>query len=476
MFLDAPDEAEELAEASLVGPRQHRVNAHMNVQHTPTEVTESRERHSYARVPRRWLLLARGVWLALVLLTLAIFGASLPVYLAQLHTPCAGSACTYLQLSPEQVELLKGLGLSTSDYATYTIALTLAIMVVCLVVSTLIVWRRSNDRMALLVALMLVTTGPIFVTTTVPESSPLQVPNECLYFLFLALLVLVFLLFPSGQFVPRWTRWTMFVFLVVQVPFTFFPHAPFTLYTLPDTLGYLVLTAELALLVVVQLYRYLRVSSPLQRQQTKWVVFGLAVPMTVYVSMTVLSLIFPALEERWSLYGAPYQLALNASTCLLLLIPLSFGFAMLRSRLWEIDVLINRTLVYSVLTVILTTLYVGLVIGLQAVLRGMISQDNSVAIVLSTLAIWALFLPLRRRIQQLIDRRFYRHKYDASKIVAAFSATLLQEVELDQLRDQLVAVVQETMQPSHVSLWLHPPEPSSKRKTWPLARIDEEEK
>src|SRR5207248_6120228 len=144
----------------------------MNVQHTPTEVTESRERHSYARLHGHWLLLARGLWLTLILLTLTIFFVSLPVYMAQLQTPCAGSACAYQQLTPEQVELLKGLGFSPGDYATYTIALELAIMVGCLVVSTLIVWRRSDDRMALLVALMLVTLGPIFVTTTVPESSP----------------------------------------------------------------------------------------------------------------------------------------------------------------------------------------------------------------------------------------------------------------------------------------------------------------
>jgi hypothetical protein len=439
----------------------------MNVQHAPTEVTESRERHNYARVPRRWLLLARGVWLALVLLTLAIFGASLPVYIAQLQTPCAGSACTYQQLSPEQVEVLKGLGLSTGDYATYTIALALAIMVVCLVVSTLIVWRRSHDRMAWLVALMLVTFGPIFVTTTVPESSPLQVPNAYLYFLALSLLVLVFLLFPTGQFVPRWTRWTLVVFLVVQVPYTFFPHAPFTLEINADTLGYLVLTAEVALLAIVQLYRYLRVSSPLQRQQTKWVVFGLAVPMTVYVSGTVLSLIFPALAESWSLYGAPYQLAFNSiSIGLLLLLPLSFGFAMLRSRLWEIDVLINRTLVYGSLTALLVALYVGLILALQTLVHAMTGSfsEQPLVVVGSTLVIVALFQPLRRRLQNIIDRRFYRRKYDAAKVVAAFSATLRNEVDLDQLRGQLLAVVQETMRPSHVSLWLRPPAPVSKRQ------------
>jgi len=413
------------------------------------------------RLHGRWLLLARGVWLALVILTLAIFFASLPVYLVQLQTPCAGSACAYQQLSPEQVVVLKGLGFSTSDYATYTIALALAIMVVCFVVSTLIVWRRSDDRMALLVALMLVTFGPIFVTSTVPASSPLQIANECLYFLALSLLVLVFLLFPTGQFVPRWTRWTAVVGLAVQVPSTFFPNTPFTLHTHADTLGYLVLLGEAAILVVVQLYRYRRVSSPLERQQTKWVVFGLAVPLIVYLGGTVLSLIFPALAEASSLYGAPYQLALNTiSFGLLLLLPLSFGFAMLRSRLWEIDVLINRTMVYGSLTALLVALYVGLILALQALVHAMTGSfsEQPLVVVGSTLVIAALSQPLRRRLQNIIDRRFYRQKYDAVKTVETFSATLRNEVDLSQLRDHLLNVVQETMQPTHVSLWLRPPE------------------
>ncbi len=225
------------------------------------------------------------------------------------------------------------------------------------------------------------------------------------------------------------------------------------------------LLGETVILVGVQLYRYRRVSSPLERQQTKWVVFGMALPITIYIGGTVLYLIFPVFADYNSLYGAPYQLALNAiSTCLTLLIPLSFGFAILRYRLWDIDVLINRTLVYGTLTVILTGVYVGLVIGLQALLRGLISQDNSVAIVISTLTIWALFQPLRHRIQAIIDRRFYRRKYDTARTLTAFSAILRNEVDLDRLKEQLVTVVEETIQPAHVSLWLRKPEQAVKYK------------
>jgi len=392
----------------------------------------------------------------LVGVTLAIFFVSLPVYLALLQTPCAGTACGYQQLTPEQAGALKGIGLFPAVYTAYAVTLTLALMMVCLVVSTVIIWRRSDDRMALIVALSLVTLAPSAVMFNVSVSpSPWQVPNEFLSFLFGALFLLVFSLFPTGQFVPRWMRGPIVVFLAVSVPFTFFP-------ALNGFLGFLVSLGELAILVVVQLYRYRRVSSPRERQQTKWVVFGFAVPITVWVLVAVPYLMFPVLASPGSLYLPAFVVVQDFT---LLFFPLSFGFAMLRSRLWDIDVLINRTLVYGALTVILTGVYVGLVIGLSALLRGVISQDNGVAIVLSTLAIWALSQPLRQGIQRLIDRRFYRSKYDAAKIIEAFSATLRQEVDLDQLREQLVVVVQETMQPAHVSLWVRPPEHDGKQRT-----------
>ncbi len=202
-----------------------------------------------------------------------------------------------------------------------------------------------------------------------------------------------------------------------------------------------------------QMCRYRRVSSPTERQQTKWVILGIIEGPVLGVVYYFPPLLFPSLSAPDSLY---FLLFKPVFTTVFLFAPLCCGIAILRYRLWDIDVLINRTLVYGMLTVSLALVYVGLVIGLQSLVRLFTGQalQSPVVIVASTLAIAALFQPLRRRIQAIIDRRFYRRKYDAARTLAAFSATLRNEVDLHQLREHLVTVVEETMQPSHVSLWL----------------------
>ncbi len=253
----------------------------------------------------------------------------------------------------------------------------------------------------------------------------------------------------------------------------FFPFSSFNPFSLSQVLSNLIYIGMLGGIVVVQIYRYRRVSSPAQRQQTKWVVYGVSLGTGGYLVLFTIPFFFPLLSQTGSLASL---IELAAGYGLALLVPFSIGFAILRSRLWDIDLLINRTLVYGTLTAILALVYVGSIIAFQALLRGLFHQTSDVAIVLSTLVIAALFQPLRKRIQSLIDRRFYRRKYDAAKVVAAFSATLRHEVDLDQLREHLLAVVQETMQLAHISLWVRQPQPAHEQHTPLLPGIEEEER
>jgi hypothetical protein len=186
-----------------------------------------------------------------------------------------------------------------------------------------------------------------------------------------------------------------------------------------------------------------RHASSEQRQQIKWLAYGGAVVVgTILVSGFV---------SIWSV-----TVSIGIISVALLGIPLFTGIAIVRHRLYDIDILINRTLVYGTLTAMLVLVYFGGVALLQSALRGLTGQESTLAVVASTLLIAAIFSPLRRRIQGFIDRRFYRSKYDVRKTLEAFSAKLRDETDLNALSDDLVGVVRETMQPEHVSLWLRP--------------------
>jgi hypothetical protein len=178
-----------------------------------------------------------------------------------------------------------------------------------------------------------------------------------------------------------------------------------------------------------------------ERQQLKWFLYAAAPILTVPVT-DFLPGVVSALWFAWVLVG----------------IPAAIGIAVLRYRLYNIDLVINRTLVYGALTASLALVYVGSVAGLQRLLSPVVGEGNNLAIVASTLLIAALFGPLRRRVQGLIDRRFYRRKYDAGRVVADFSERLRDETDLKALSDDLASVVGEALQPAHVSVWLRTPE------------------
>jgi hypothetical protein len=287
----------------------------------------------------------------------------------------------------------------------------------------------------------------------------------------IGLVVFLELLFPDGRLPSaRWRWFARFTIAAVLVGALFTAFSPGPILELPihNPLGieglpnvYRIVEAFMYALVVVgvssMLLRLRRVGW-IERQQIKWFAYATAVAI---IGIILKNTVFPVVGEMWVWWvGLVLTVVGLAGT------PISMGVAVLRYRLYNIDLIINRTLVYGALTGILALVYLSSVVLLQDVFRALTGQEEQpqLAIVVSTLAIAALFNPLRRRIQSFIDRRFYRRKYDVRKTLEAFSAKIRDETDLDALRDDLVGVVRETMQPAHVSLWLRPDAATKKDK------------
>src|SRR5215211_4783592 len=284
----------------------------------------------------------------------------------------------------------------------------------------------------------------------------------------LGLTVFYILLFPTGRLPSRrwrWLGWLTVTFVVVGVIIAAFSSGALLgiLGPIRDPLGIegfsniyykavlFTMASLLTLAAALAVYMRLRRAIGVERQQIKW--FAYAAVATV--SAGILAYIIPRVIDT-PLWFERVGFALNIA--FIPAIPIAIGIAILRYRLYDIDTLINRTLVYGALTVTLVALYFGGIVVLQRVFVVLSGQEESpqLVVVVSTLLIAALFTPLRRRIQSFIDRRFYRTKYDARKTLEGFSSKLRNETDLKALSDDLVGVVRETMQPAHVSLWLRP--------------------
>jgi hypothetical protein len=394
----------------------------------------------------------RIVWAGVALLTAGVFVSGMPGEFARLQTPCNGEvACAWLpRLTAENARQLGELGLSIDFFAAYFIVIEVAITVMSFSLGAIILWRRPGDRVAFVVSLMLVTWGAaFFVPYPLLDLSPIwTILAQTVSFIGSVLLILFLYIFPDGRFVPRWTLWPAAVWIAGFVPANYFYDSALWVFEYPlvDTL---LVIAFVGITGYAQIYRYRQASDPTQRRQTRWVVFGIVTALGGACALVVLDLIVPG-SVLSSLPGSTALFVLAS------LVPFSIGVAVLRYRLFDIDVLINRTLVYGLLTATLGAVYLGGVLATQAIFRAVTGQDQQpqLAVVVSTLAIAALFNPLRSRIQSLIDRRFYRSRYDARKTLEAFSARLRSETDLEQLHAELLSVIQATVQPEHAALWL----------------------
>ncbi len=427
----------------------------------------ARKQLSSTKLHRRWLVLARTLWLGMVVLSSGLFVASVPARFEQLRRVVT-SVVDVGQLTLEDVHALRRLGWSSDNYALWVVVFESVAAVAFVSVATIIFWRRSGDQIALFVSLMLALFGTIglptisaFTETHLMWASVVVALRAVFY----SCLIIFFFVFPNGRFVPHWTRWLAlgWIVYIMGTLFVAVLRPPIVIVGVDNvqTIGVIVwLFAWLGIGMAVQIHRYRHVSTLPQRQQTKWVIFGLAALFVAALVVVASQFLVPSLNDPLRFRGQYRLIGVTIILLFYVLLATTVGIATLRYRLFDIDFLIRRTLIYSVLTVILGTIYWGSVVVLQqivGVVTGQIEQPP-IVIVASTLAIAALFQPVRRRVQNVIDRRFYRRTYDAQKTLQAFSVKLRDEPDLARLSNDIVHVVEETLQPGHASLWLRKPE------------------
>ena len=406
--------------------------------------------------------LARWGCALLATLVIGLDIAGIPATYAQQSVVAAPGAAIYAgALTPAQAHMLTTLGLSLGQYAAIQVAEAALLELVFFVVALTLLWRKPASRMALFAACALVLFGASFGQATgggmmgalAVRSDAWKFIVTLIGFLGDVTFPVLFYLFPSGRWVPHWSRWLVFPWIAVEGFQDFAPNSPLGQQSL---LGSALFIGLVSTTIASQIYRYRRVSTPIERQQTKWVVFGFAIGIGGFLTITTIGGIVAT--DLTSIYPLTLLLVNASINLCMALVPLSIGIAILRSRLFDIDIIVNRALVYGALTATLAAVYFGIVIGLQQLVRLLSGQSTQPAwvIVLSTLVIAALFQPLRRWLQATIDRRFYRSRYDSARTLERFAASLRSEVDLAQLNEQLLLTVDDAMRPMRLSLWLRP--------------------
>lgn len=404
----------------------------------------------------RWIRLARVPWVILALVYIGLFIAAFPAGYAANLVICEGDNCLESSLTAEEADALEDLSLSHQFYSGFfTVAEVL--LLTWAATGLIIFLRRSDDWIGLLVSMALIATGIYALSTNVnllTNQTPALAPLfNTLNAIGTALMVLLFFVFPDGRFVPRWTRYVAIPLVVLALadPLLAFVVPPME--NAPGTVvGLAALITGIVLGTIAQILRFRSHSNLVQRQQTKWVVFGFLALMLVAVTWSITVELYPPPPGPGRLYFN--LLILPVLILLPLALPITMTMSILRYRLFDIDIVIKRTAVYGALTIVILIIYFVTVLALQSTFRALTGQGDQLAIVASTLLIAALFNPLRRRIQTAVNRRFFRGDYDAAQALSSFAESVQDEVDIDRMQAALLTTVEETMQPGHVSLWL----------------------
>jgi signal transduction histidine kinase len=406
----------------------------MRLTHPHAEAASLTQSNASARrLEGPWLTLTRVVCALVALLTVGSFIVGLSQRFAQVNT--LSDTDVPNGWTPEAFQTaLTQLGLSIGAYHTYRLALDLTFALCFFTVAAVLLWRNSNDWMALFAALALLSFGALWPTNTdelaraYPAWAWLFTVEDQLSLTFL----LVFLcLYPTGRFVPRWLGWLLVIWVASGIVGALAP-------SLPDELNVLQLLGFLGVALVAQVYRYRRRSDAIQRQQIKWLVFGFGLTLALVVALLALGAIFPSLD-RPGTAGLLYEAAGAAIGAVLFLpIPLCVSVALLRYRLWDVDILINRTLVYGALTACVVGIYILVVGYLGALFR---TSGNLAISLLATGVVALLFQPLRGWFQRGVNRLLYGQRDEPYLVVTHLS----QRVESSLTHETILPTIVETV-------------------------------
>jgi signal transduction histidine kinase len=406
--------------------------------------TAARERGAgNLRVPGRWLPVARALWLALLGAGLALTVVGLPGHVARLHIACDDPGCASVgwYLSPAGMAQVRELGLPLDLVAVLVVGVQLLCGMVYTGVSALIVWRRAGEWLALITAFALLAFGLQGLNVIAPSAAS----NAALALLPRAIgllgstgIAILLYFLPDGRFRPRWLWWAVGAWTLAWLPSDLALDTPLNKEHWPSLLEPLLLSGFFGLALGVQLWRFRRVADREQRQQAKWVVYGLTMLLVAHIVILPAGMLIFGPE-----IGTLGQIGTRSLILILfLLVPISIGIAILRHRLWDIDLVIRRTLVYGVLTACVVALYGALVIGLGTLFRG---QGAGLAPLLATALVAVLFQPLRDRLQRGVNRLLYGERDDPYAALSRLGQRLEGALVPGELLPTIVGSVREAL-------------------------------
>ena len=409
------------------------------------------------------LHIARTLWAIIAVTSLGLFILSLPYHIIYISS--------YMPFDL-RVALMQ-LGISPNFYIGYQLVHDLIIVLGFSIIGVAIFRHKSDDRMTLFISLALITFG-VTITSLESQAAPLnslkmyqpfwQIPILIVQGLGLGLILLVFYIFPDGCFAPRWAKPLAYIWVVWLISWIVFPSQSSTSATFSPTMqfimrmlmtdtsiieriGYTIHTYSLVVVITLwfatgvfaQIYRYLKISTPAQRFQTKWAVFGLTASVVIYFWSRMLPpYVMIALGDSGYSHLTYELVTLPIGTLALLLGPVSISISIQRYRLWDVDFLINRTLVYGALTTMIGIGYLLEVLALQFVFSRLTGNQSTLFIAVSTLVIAALFQPMYRWIQGAVDRRFFRDKVNFRQVFTSFASEVRTIINLPELMNTLV--------------------------------------